>query len=87
MWGFIAFTAAGFLIGLAMLAILPSIMQQAMTPGAGGMPPPGLFIVGGLGLVLGCASIVFYIWAVVLLFRYRAAFTIQAGLAASNWIA
>lgn len=85
MWGFISGQAATQLVGLLVLAFLPSLMA------AGGAPSGGALIVlpiAGIGGCLGgLASIVFGIWAIVLLFLYRSALHQAADQARAGWAA
>lgn len=57
-------------------------------PGAGGTSasfPGGLILFGALGCVTAIVSLVFSIWALVLIFRYRQAFVQAAQDARTTW--
>jgi hypothetical protein len=85
MWGFISAQAFSQLIGLLMLALLPSLMAGGGTPGGGALV--GLSMAGVGACFAGLASIVFGIWAIVLLFLYRSALHQAAEQARSGWAA
>lgn len=85
MWGFISAQAAAQLVGLLVLAFLPSLLAS------GGEPSGGALVVLSLAGIGGCfsglASIVFGIWAIVLLFLYRSALHQAADQARTGWAA
>jgi hypothetical protein len=86
MWGFVSAQIVSQLVGLLVLAALPSLMAAG-----GGAPSGGAMVVMSLAGIGGCfagfASIVFGIWAIVLLFLYRGALREAAGQARAGWAA
>lgn len=85
MWGFLSGQVVTQLVGLLVLAFLPSIMASGGTPGGGALVV--LSIAGIGGCFAGLASIVFGIWAIVLLFLYRGALHQAADQARAGWAA
>jgi hypothetical protein len=85
MWGFISAEVAGRLVGLISFAFLPAVQA------AGGAPEGGLlfalYVVASGGCFAGLASIVFGVWALVLLFLYRGALREAAEQARAGWAA
>ncbi|MEE8458687.1 MAG: hypothetical protein V3S08_02375 [Phycisphaerales bacterium] len=82
-WGYISCHAAGLATGFVILAMRPSLFA------AGSAPAPGLrnsvvtVTVASCGVMLG--TLVFGIWAMVLLFRYRTAFQYAAEQSRAAW--
>jgi hypothetical protein len=85
MWGFLSGQAAAQLVGLLVLSVLPSLMASGGAPSG---PVLVVLPIAGIGGCLaGLASIVFGIWAIVLLFLYRGALHQAADQARSGWAA
>lgn len=85
MWGFISAQGATQLVGLLVLAFLPSLMAAGNAPSGAALIV--LPIAGIGGCLAGLASIVFGIWAIVLLFLYRSALHQAAEQARTGWAA
>lgn len=82
MWGIAIVAGIGIVIGILMIIFIQGITQSTAT----GTPPiRSLAVLGVGGKVLGCGSFVFYIWAFVLLFRFRAVFARAGEIARTNW--
>jgi hypothetical protein len=82
-WGYLSCHAAGLATGIVILAMMPAMFAT------GAAPAPVLrnFVVtvtvASCGVVLG--TLVFGIWAMVLLFRYKAAFQHAAKQSRAAW--
>ncbi|MCZ6837236.1 MAG: hypothetical protein O7G85_15785 [Planctomycetota bacterium] len=85
MWGYGIVSFLGLVFGLVVLMMLPSIMG-GITGTGGTNIPFGIVIFFSVGsMVTVCGSLIFNIWAIVLLFRFRSEFTRQAEFAKANW--
>ena len=76
MWGYLSCQVIAAILGAVVLAVLPGMAARGM-PLTPGFP----VAICGLGLV----ALVFGIWLLVLLFRYRAAFNHAAGQSKVSW--
>lgn len=82
-WGHFWSQMAAVVIGSVIMLLLPTFI------GVGGGPAPAtgtvVLAASGVGCAVAASAVVFSIWALVLLFRYRAAFTIAAEQSRSSW--
>jgi hypothetical protein len=97
MWGFVIMSVLGMLFLAATMALGTAFTTMiAPAPGTGGAGGPGtggtgasvpggLILFGTLGCVTAVVSLVFSIWALVLLVRYRRAFIQAARDARATW--
>ncbi|MCZ6543817.1 MAG: hypothetical protein O6768_09140 [Planctomycetota bacterium] len=88
MWGYVICSAVGVVFSVGMVLMMTQMMRTGAAPGA---PGPGvsafLFIILGGGCLAGIGTLVFGIWALVLLFLYAAALRRVAAEARSIWAA
>lgn len=88
MWGYVSCSAVGVVFSAGIMLMMPQVMRAA---GAAGPLGPGvmafLLINVGAGCLAGIGTLVFGIWALVLLFLYAAALRRVAAEARSIWAA
>lgn len=88
MWGYVICSAVGFVLSVGTVFLGLQMMRTGAAPGPLG---PGvsafLFIILGGGCLAGIGTLVFGIWALVLLFLYAAALRRVAAEARSIWAA
>ncbi len=75
-WGYLSCQAAGTATGVAVLVMMPGFAATGAAPTPGVMN--AVVVAGVAGCGVGIGTLIFGIWALVLLFRYRAAFTLAA---------
>lgn len=83
MWGWCSVLALGFAFG-----VLAAILVSATPRTAGGGPAgPVMVLLGGMGCFVGLGSLVFGLWSLRLIQRYRTAMRDAADMAAATWAA
>jgi hypothetical protein len=83
MWGYGILSGLGLLLSIGALLLLPMIMRRVA--GANNPPAGTMVMAGGGGSSVGCFMFVFYIWTIVILFRFRNAFRKESETALTNW--
>lgn len=81
MWGFGAVQAIALVWSLVML--FTGVQFPAAAPGV--VPGGGFFAFMAVACVMGAAGLIFAIWGLILMFRYRSRFRAQAALARATW--
>ena len=80
MWGYLSCQIIAVAVTAVLLAVIPGMAA------AGGAPTPGISLAMGVsGCGVGVGALVFGIWLLVLLFRYKSAFTKAAEQAKASW--
>ena len=83
MWGLLATQGLALIVVLLVLAI-STVGAGVMWSGSGAAAS---FAIGGLGCFAGLGTLIFGIWAIVLLLRYRNAMSLAAAEARATWAA